>query len=292
MYMSLSIKNRIDRLGANITSYFCQIIIADKMNLFINKIDNKRYNNSIFIVILNNLIDYINNNKKIEKDLTETKLDTDNWCKLNMSCCTLCKLDIHSYIQDNFSSFLSNEIKKTTLYKINYNWKKTICVHLRLDDINFTNRIDYDGNISSDFFKDNINKNNINVSQKDEFEYYRSIGLNSNLNLYNAQSPIKDEKLKPIIQKCIEKYPTHEVIIVSSPLGDITLPYKTIRSNDESFDLYCLIHSDILICSRSTYALAAAYLHMGSEIHIPMWGHFAATGMTSKYDNSKLNYFY
>ena len=142
------------------------------------------------------------------------------------------------------------------------------------------------------FFRKCLNNNNINVNENDERNYYKSIGLFKNLNLYNAQSPITDQKLQPIIKKCTDKYTEHEVIIVCSPNGNVTLPYKTIRSDDESFDLYCLIHSDILICSRSTYALTAAYLHKGTEIHIPMWGHFAATGMTSKYDKSNLLYFY
>jgi len=292
--MSLIIQNRGDRLGANLTSYLCQIIIAHKRGLFIHKIDNKIYANNFFINCLNNLIDNINNNRSSDdKEFEEPiKLNIDDWCNLNMLCCKETELDIYSYFCDNFKQFLLNEIKIKSPYELNYNWKKTICIHLRLDDVDFNNRIDYDGEISSGFYRKCLNNNINNINVNDELSYYKSIGLNDKLNLYNAQSPLSDEKLKPIIKKCTDKYPEHEVIIVCSPIGDITLPYKTIRSNDENFDLYCLIHSDILICSRSTYALTAAYLHMGTEIHIPMWGHFATTGMTSKYDKSNLNYFY
>lgn len=125
---SLLIQNRGDRLGANITSYICQIIIAHKRGLYIHKINNKIYNKSIFINSLNNLIDNINQNNNMNViesyGSNSVKLNIDDWCHLNMVCCKEIDIDIYSYFQKYFKHFLINNIEKINTYNINYNWGK------------------------------------------------------------------------------------------------------------------------------------------------------------------------
>ena len=54
-----------------------------------------------------------------------------------------------------------------------------------------------------------------------------------------------------------------------------------------------MINSDILICSKSNFSLTSAFFHKGSQIYIPMWGHFASMGFKSKYDKTKnIQYLY
>ena len=96
-----------------------------------------------------------------------------------------------------------------------------------------------------------------------------------------------------MIDKAQEKYPQHEVIIVASPSGnEIRLPYKCIRSNDQDFDLFLLCNCNVLIGSRSLFCFSSTYLGFAQDIYIPMWGHIAGTGLTTKYDEANLNYWY
>jgi hypothetical protein len=50
--------------------------------------------------------------------------------------------------------------------------------------------------------------------------------------------------------------------------------------------LYYLCNSEILICSRSLYCFCSVYLWNAKEVYIPMWGHIAGTGLTTKYDKN------
>ena len=117
---------------------------------------------------------------------------------------------------------------------------------------------------------------------------------NPNIDLYDTQAPINPNILISIINKIQIDKPNHKLLIVASPHG--VIPIKSdfiIRSNDENNDLYAMIHSDILICSKSYFSLTAAFLHKGSKIFLPMWGSFASLGFTSKYDKtSNVEYFY
>ena len=66
----------------------------------------------------------------------------------------------------------------------------------------------------------------------------------------------------------------------------------TIHSgNDYDYDLWLLINSDILVLSKSTYSLVAGYYHKGSKIYYPLWGHFASTGLFTKYDKSSWEHY-
>ena len=109
----------------------------------------------------------------------------------------------------------------------------------------------------------------------------------------NMQTPLEKNKVELAILQARQKYPEHEVIMVTSP-GDYETgyPYRCIRSNDENYDMFLLCNADILILSRSTFSLSAAFLGTAREIWCPLWGHFVCTGLYTKYDNSKFNYFF
>ena len=172
--MYIDLLGRGDRLGANITCFISQIIYAVHNNIyikfdrnFIESGDNVRfvpynqyYNNSIFISTLFDFID-IHNSRLI---------DTDTSIKDNMFSIHFFELISKVTInikQDHFSFFKENiypNIKDIFFYKslekgyqniIPFNPKKTILVHLRLDDVR--NCQDYDGRVCSQHFIKTIN---------------------------------------------------------------------------------------------------------------------------------------
>ena len=109
----------------------------------------------------------------------------------------------------------------------------------------------------------------------------------------NMQTPLEKNKVQKAILEAKQKYPEHEIIIVTAP-GDyeIDYPYRCIRSDDENYDLFLLCNADVLILSRSTFALSSAFLGTARDIWCPLWGHFVCTGLYTKYDNSKFHYFF
>jgi hypothetical protein len=180
-------------------------------------------------------------------------------------------------------------------YEYTYNPRKTIGVHLRLDDV--CGRTDYDGTYSTEYYAQKLNNHNIAIDLGEEHEYGNSKniyipGWGRHYNPYDSQAPIEEKRIDAVIQQVREKYPEHQVVLVASPIGDIHLPYPVLRSEDTDKDLYFLSRCDVLICSRSLFCFSAVYMGSYSDVYIPMWGHIAATGLTSMYDRSRLNYFY
>ena len=160
---------------------------------------------------------------------------------------------------------------------------ETILIHLRLDDVNFENRIDYDGSLSLNYYANKIK--DINFDYSDEKQYYINNGIVNDYELYNAQSPISDEKIELIVNKIKLKYPYYKVLIITSPIGKVTLPYPIIRSDDPSLDLFYLCNCNITILSRSTFALSSLYLSRANEIWIPTWGYVSSLGLNSSCNN-------
>jgi hypothetical protein len=94
---------------------------------------------------------YINeyNKNKIKKNLINF-IDSDNWCGLNQKIVTIIKSDLISYFKQYLFKirYFLDEHALLRKYSITFNPRETILVHLRLDDINFINRIDYNGKYS------------------------------------------------------------------------------------------------------------------------------------------------
>jgi hypothetical protein len=310
---SIYLYSRGDRLGSHLLQYLSIIIYAFYNNLYIVYEPEKvNYNNdyeyegtiykeSFFVKAILNWID--NHNKKFPnknylekyKGLTamEYQLNFEIFFKQNeyfYSCdlliiTTQVLYNIHSdlvsyfkkYIWKNMRQCIENNVPKK--YILPYNPKKSILVHLRLGDVK--DRQDYDGTICSNHYKDRIDNDN------------RVIQGIARLGYCNMQTPLARHKVDKAILEAKQKYPEHEIIIVTAP-GDyeIDYPYRCIRSDDENYDLFLLCNSDVLILSRSTFALSAAIIGTASEIWCPLWGHFVCTGLYTKYDKSKFNYFF
>ena len=189
--------------------------------------------------------------------------------------------DLISYFKKYICKSMREQIEILALekYILPYHPKKSILVHLRLGDVK--DRPDYDGSICSNHYKNRIDNDN------------QSIQGIATLGYCNMQTPLARNKVDLAIMEAKQKYPEHEVIIVTAP-GDyeINYPYRCIRSDDESYDMFLLCNADVLILSRSTFSLSAAFLGIANEVWCPLWGHFVCTGLYTKYDNSKFNYFF
>ena len=297
--MFIVLVNRPDRMGANLTWYIMQIIYAYYHSYHI-KYDTLNYSDSIFI---KSLVEYI--------ELYNCALETDvgdriNWVQESQqdwpgNCMIVCST-IGTDLLNYFTKHMKTTMQTILMYKAldkhfvyQYTPAKTIGVHLRLDDV--CDRTDYDGSYSTEYYANKLNTGNITIDLGEEHEYGNSKniwipGWCRQYNPYDCQAPIADSKISAIIEKVRIKYPDHQVVIVASPIGNINLPYPVVRSEDIDKDLYFLSRCDVLICSRSLYCFSAVYFGNWRDVYIPMWGHLSATGLTSKYDQSKLNYFY
>ena len=295
----IELLGRGDRLGANITTFIAQILYAIHNKLYIkynrNYINhgdnirfveyNQRYNNSIFIETLFDFID--NHNDNLLLDDNEIKMYTIDYFEIISKTMLELKVDLVSYFRDNVLPKIINNYNNNALkrdYKIPFNSKKSICVHLRLDDMRYSR--DYNGLLCSSFFRkyidDDIPVNNTTDNL-----------LKSKVRFCNYQAPIDFNRIKEQIDIALAKYTDHEFIIITNPGENLSnLPYKCIQSNDESYDLYLLCNSNVVILSRSTYAISSLFFGIANELYIPLWGHLPCFGIYTKYDrNTNFNFF-
>jgi len=314
MLESIYLYSRGDRLGSHVLQYLSIIIYAFYNNLYIvyeaekvnynnpdYEYEGTKYKESFIVKAILKWID--NHNKKfpVKDYLTVYKglrpmeycLNFETPFKENTyfySCDLLIittqvlyniRTDLISYFKKYIYQSMRQEISKVIPKNCNlpYNPKKSILVHLRLGDVK--DRPDYDGAFCSNHYKIRIDNDNQSVQ-----------GI-ATLGYCNMQTPLAKGKVDLAILEATQKYPQHEVIIVTQP-GDykIDYPYRCIRSDDESYDMFLLCNADVLILSRSTFSLSAAFLGTATEIWSPLWGHFVCTGLYTKYDNSKFNYFF
>ena len=295
-----------NRLGSSIWRYIGILIRAHKRQILIKKIFCK-YSNSLLCSILNQYINEYNKSVKIEgigpKDYQEIELHggRDEMVLLTLPLIIVneIKIDMYSYFKQNFiekmSLYLGSEITKRK-YSIPENWKKRVCIHLRLDDcVKGQHSIDYDGRTGHNFFVEKINNDDNKWNWNGDYEEYfkknniKMIGRGKSA----YQSPIPYDRMEQLIDSIKKEYINHEIVIIASPIGgEIPLNYKHIRSNDPDLDLFYMIYSDVLVCSRSTFSMVAAFFHQGSKIIIPKWVYSGASGLGSKYDKSGINFYY
>tara|TARA_B110001469_G_C9623191_1_gene310797 strand:+ start:1102 stop:1881 length:780 start_codon:yes stop_codon:yes gene_type:complete len=257
----------------------------------------------------------INNNRKESNDiihLIDNYQDHNfNLRELFLKTCILLKQDIFSYFRQNYYTKIIKQVdlaaKKLNYNLNNWEWDKIICLHLRLGDVYFSSggrgsntKFEYNGKYSSDYFTNKINLDDINYDYEDNIKYLNEIipedekKRHPNLENFDSQAPININLLRSIVQKIREKNPDYKVLVVACKEGNVEIEHDyLIRTNDPNYDLYCMIHSKILICSRSNFCLMAALFHKGDKIYIPLWGQISAMGFNSKYDkNNNLEYFY
>jgi hypothetical protein len=284
----LIIVDRCDRLGTNLINYISQIIHAYNNNWFIKYKPDMSYHNSIFVKCLMEYIDQYN--ETLERTFTDKVTEETQEieiCNKNDINYTTALTVVHlqndlityfkKYIYENIRYYLD----KHTLnlgYQVPFNPKKTILVHLRLEDVRTWPH--YDGRICCNHYATRINN-----GEKCE---YTSFGWQ-----YNRQTPMPVDIVQQQINSALEKYPEHEVIIITSPGNYGTgFSYKDIRSNDENYDLFLLCNSEVVILSRSNFSLCALFYGIVQEAYVPMWGHLSCLGPCTKYDNCKFNYYF
>jgi hypothetical protein len=301
--MYIELLGRGDRLGANITCFIAQIIYAVHNNLyirydrnFINSGDNVRfvpynqtYNNSIFIKTMFDFIDIHNIKLVIGSEGENANMFSIHFFELISKVLLNIKKDHFSYFKEKIypeikDIFLNNAKQNGYIDNIPFNPNKTILVHLRLDDVKYRN--DYDGRVCCNHFNNYINNDIMtnNDVHQEIIDVYP---------LCNFQSPLSKSKIQNQINIALEKNPDYEVIIVTSNNENVAeFPYRYISNDDESFDLFLLCNADVVILSRSTFALSCMYFGIAKDIYVPMWGHISCFGLTTKYDNMNINYFY
>jgi hypothetical protein len=257
-------------------------------NDYVNFVNyNQNYSKSLFIETLFDFID--EHNKGCDKDAERIRIDTIHFFTMISSVLIKVKLDLITYFKRYIYRRLENYFKikavsKGYSSKIPFDSSKTILVHLRLNDLRTAK--DYDGRNCANYFKDVIDSDKIADNETDAF-------VNRTYGRCNYQAPLSRDKINKQIDAAKQRHPTHRVIIVTNP-GESTsdFPYEYIQSNDEGFDLFLLCSADVLILSRSTFAISALFFSQAKEVNLPLWGHLPCFGLYSKYDQCKFNYFY
>ena len=280
--MYIALDNRPDRMGANLTWYIMQIIYAHNYKYFIHCYDLV-FDDSIFIKTVREYCDLYNKQLAIEigtydhgSRLYWVQSSEQDWPGNNMFVCNSIQCDLISYFKKhlytsfreilyknaNNSNVLQQMVENNCLNCLRLT-KRIIGVHLRLDDV--IDRTDYDGSYCTEYYRNKLNNGNIDINLEEEHEFGKT---------KNIYIPSWGRYYNPY-----------------DPKGEINLPYPCIRSNNIDQDLYYLCNCNVLICSRSLYCFSAVYLGNATEIYIPMWGHIAGTGLTSKFDkNTNLVY--
>jgi hypothetical protein len=270
--------DRTDRLGANLSWYVSTILIAIKNNYKIKFIKPKNeysYSNSIFVELLFNFIEDYNErydgNTLVKENLIKER---DDYFYKTINCLLDIKCDFVTAFKDSILTQKYkkkfNELAQNRNYTIPFNIEKTIVIHLRLDDM------------ANNFVSYNDRKN---YSMK-----FKNIIDNDDINYtfpgYAGQSAIKEDEITSIIERVLNIYKDYEVIIITN--GKHTLPYKTIYSYDESYDLFLLCNSTVLIGSMSSFSFASILFGNHKYIYYPLWDVAVCFGLTTKYDKTDI----
>ena len=271
------------RLGSNLLLWISSLIYADHNNIKIEyNIDSLIYGYNIFTTPILEYINQHNSNINENTNAVNISLNNDFYNFLSIVVLNI-KSDVISYFRskllERIKPSLNNLFHKNN-YTLCYDKDNTIVVHLRLDDV--SERIDYDGKISSECYINKIN-NDIPVHNSD-LDYY-----------INTQSPLSVDKIQKQIDNALKIYKNYEVIIIASSEPKdyvINLPYRIIRNNTPEYDLFLLCNAKVLILSRSTFALMGCLLGNYEKAYVPLWGLFVGVGLGTKYDNTNLSYFY
>jgi len=291
--MYINLFDRGDRLGSNIISYISQILYSYKNKYFIRFTKNKneyKYYNSIFTKALFNYIEIYNEklykNNHINNDININFGSCYDLVVTTSSCLTILETDLITYFINHIYKHIKIDFENFALsykYNVPFDVKKTILVHLRLEDV--VNRSDYDGSKCSDYYRNKVEK-----------KEYCDCGIFLNDKI-NRQAPLSKTKIQNIINKAKQEFPNYKVILITSPDSDTTVyNYEVIKSTDENLDLYLLTKCNVVILSRSTFSLSCMFFDKNKKkTYIPSWGHFVCCGLNTNYDKidkSKIEYFY
>lgn len=308
MQDSIYLYSRGDRLGGHILQYILLTIYAFYNNLFIvYEPDKLKYSHSLFVKAILKYIDNYNLRftKKREQYLDKYKnfQAQEYWLDFKVDynpnsyfySCDLILIGAQvvftiksdpisyfkKYIGNSLTEYIFDSNILPTNYSIPFDPKKTILVHLRLEDVR--DRVDYDGEYCSNYYRNIIDSDSKQIS-----------GI-VRMGHRNMQTPLAREKVEKCISDAKAKYPTYEIVMIAAPGDyDIGYPYRSIRSDDESYDLFLLCNTEVIVLSRSTFSLVSTFFNTAKakDVWCPLWGHFTGLGLYTKYDNSKFNYFF
>jgi hypothetical protein len=298
--MSHVLTDRDDQLGSNFLPRISDYIFSKYHKIQLYRSPRFRYPNSIYNYPF---IKYsICNN-----DVKSSHPYFGGVCGRQATSVMLIKQDLISHFNENYKE----DFYKLICEKAPQNWKlpwekdeKVIVFHLRLSDgrhrgYNGGDYKDYNGKGAALYFKDLIENEKFNQYSKEKMNNYSgSHGYSwGNLRHANAQCCMSLDKLENMIKDFKIKYPEKRIFVVTK-LGhnkNVNKKLKSICNNNdvnilsngsEDFDLWCMIHSDVLVFSKSSYPLIAGYFHQGSHVYYQYWGVFACAGLGTKYDKS------
>jgi hypothetical protein len=274
--------------------YISQFCYAHKNNCKVIVNSDIAYSDSIFVKCLLKMIEQYNHKFSCDGELGNIHniIIYHPWGLGGYDMCAtigniVCNIesDIFSYFKTHLysnSSYLFDTFNLEANYSVPFDVNKSIVIHLRLDDQWWES--DYDGFVCSSHYINLINNNNTCT-----FSHIED-------NKYNKQNPLSGEKINIVLQKLKEKYPSYEVVVISSPLSeipDLGIYFdKKIQSDDYNYDLFLLSKAKHIILSRSMFSLVSLFFGEHSDITMPLWGHFACSGFGTKYDKCNFTYFY
>ena len=308
--------NRSDRLGSNFISKLCQLIYAHKNNKYVLN-ENEYFNTeityvklwncyqncltSLFIDCFSNICDIINVETNDEKLLVDDFFNIDINCvnshvnlnKIQIDTILNIKQDIFSYFNVNLKKHFYEYLKNKLEDKVNLPNKKYICYHIRLGDIsNKTIINESEENIIINYYIDEINDCDkiYNCDYAKINSYFEKFNVKYT-KYHDYQSPVSETKVIDNIKKITLDYPSHDIYIITDSPDKISndvksLGCKIIKNRNPDFDLWYLIHSDILLTSKSSFSLIAALFHQGSKMYLQPWGLIGSCGLGSKYDKT------
>ena len=309
--------NRSDRLGGNFISKLCQLIYSHYNNIQTLN-ENQYFKTDIDYVklwdckqsCLHSLFNkvFINyceqHNRQAIKSLNnnffnfnmEDKYNHINLSKLMIDVIIEIKQDLFSYFNKNIKKNFYNYLKCNLGNNTQIPNKKYICYHIRLGDISNKPIIKKnENNIIFNYYSSKIN--NLDNNFEDKHEYFKNNYNVKRTKYHEFQSPVDETEIINNLTKIKKIYPSHEVYLVTDSIDKISnnikkLNYPIIRNRNQDLDLWFLIHSDVLITSKSSFSLIAALLHKGSMLYLQPWGLIGSSGLKTKFDKTKnsINY--
>lgn len=285
--------HRKDRMGSNFLFQMGTFLISKYNNLNLHYYGNNKYINNMYFTPMKQNAKLITDNNiiliphKIPKQCNFTE---ENKQKPTFICNGVrgssaqfvisSKQDIISYFNDNHKNECFKIIKEeANKKKFELPWKDNsniICIHIRLDDQRKQADIDSVGGF----------KQYSKLIENDQWNHYTKAP-------HDVQCPINPTKLEKLLIEFKEKYPTKEIYLIMSiyipkPYMDIIKKYnlKYFNKNSVDYDIWLMINCDILVLSKSSFPIIAAYYFQGSQIYYQIWPTIACLGIGTKYNKT------
>jgi len=274
-----------NRLGAHIMSYLNQIFYAHSSHYYIRyDISNLPYSKSPFITFILSFVDRYNLHSSEYYDTIEVfpQMNLD-WSKMMYQTIEKIKMDFAAYWREIYPEICSDCFSSiSSKYSVPLDPKKTIAVHLRLDDVH--DWWDYNGTASAEYYRGLVQRD----ASLDEMSHVHNYGEYPNI-----QAPIPMDRVEIQIEDAKRRYPDHEVVIISSPSTRdlIQTQYRVLCNIDESHDLFLLCISDVVILSRSTFSICSLLFGNHSRVYAPLWGQWTYYGFYTKFHRDSEEHF-